>query len=366
MILGEEGRLRRVFRAILLVSVGGPLAAQGCGRAGAGRASPADDDAGGTDASTSDDVAVSVDAGPDPCAPKDYVPQPDSGLDASDKCAALIRFECGVPAGIKPGQNCYFQLNDCSALCTDLFFNCHAFDDSCIDGSIPEGGVTIDCVTCPGAVGRRPSGLEPACFDRAPALGDFLARAAHLEAASVHAFRALACELRALGAPRALVYAAARAMRDEARHARVTARLARRHGARAPGVRVRPSAPRALEALALDNAVEGCVRETYGALFAEWQAGHARDPKIASAMTAIAADETRHAALAWAIARWAEARLDEAANARVAARRAEAIHALACEALEDPAPEVAFAAGAPKAEQKRALVEALARTLWAA
>ena len=35
----------------------------------------------------------------------------------------------------------------------------------------------------------------------------------------------------------------------------------------------------------------------------------------------IAADETRHAALSWAVARWAERRLDAAARARIAAAR---------------------------------------------
>jgi hypothetical protein len=41
--------------------------------------------------------------------------------------------------------------------------------------------------------------------------------------------------------------------------------LARRVGARPRAVQVVRGALRSIEAIALDNAVEGCVRETYGA-----------------------------------------------------------------------------------------------------
>ena len=61
---------------------------------------------------------------------------------------------------------------------------------------------------------------------------------------------------------------------EEIDHTRRTALLAQRFGAepRVPGVEARPLRTRF--ELALDNAVEGCVRETYGALVATWQAGH--------------------------------------------------------------------------------------------
>jgi hypothetical protein len=119
---------------------------------------------------------------------------------------------------------------------------------------------------------------------------------ARLEAASIPAFQVLTRELRARRAPVALVSAAMCAVQDEVRHRRATAALARRYGAEP----MRPSfgptpVDRTLEAIATENAVEGCVRETYGALVALWQARHARDPVVAAAMAPIAADETRHA-----------------------------------------------------------------------
>src|SRR5205823_2406284 len=141
-------------------------------------------------------------------------------------------------------------------------------------------------------------------------LGEHFARVAHLEAASVHAFVRLGRELDAHGAPKRLLDAAARAARDEIRHARVTARIARRFGASPPPARVRQLAVRSLAAVAIENAVEGCVRETFGALVAKWQADHAGDAEVATAMERIARDESDHAALSWAIAGWSAARLD--------------------------------------------------------
>ena len=53
-----------------------------------------------------------------------------------------------------------------------------------------------------------------------------------------------------------------------------------------------------------ENAREGCVRETFGALIAMHQAERAGDPIIRRAMRRIAEEETRHAELAWEVASW--------------------------------------------------------------
>src|SRR5262249_35131396 len=135
-------------------------------------------------------------------------------------------------------------------------------------------------ITChPACTGRRPAGLTvPMRASAANVLGDYFAEMAALEAASVDAFRTLRDELALHRAPRSLRRAAARAARDEVRHARVTASIAKRFGAQPAPVEVIPSAPRPLEAIARENAVEGCVRETFGALIATRQAIAARDP----------------------------------------------------------------------------------------
>jgi rubrerythrin len=123
---------------------------------------------------------------------------------------------------------------------------------------------------------------------------------------------------------------------------------------------------RSLEMLAIENAVEGCVRETFGALVASWQASHAEDSGVARALRSIAADETRHAALAWQIAKWAENKLDCDANARVKNAMANAIRDLEIAASVESHPAVVRRAGVPNARIHRAMIRQLACHLWSA
>ncbi|MGZ5970553.1 MAG: ferritin-like domain-containing protein [Polyangiales bacterium] len=229
----------------------------------------------------------------------------------------------------------------------------------------PDGSSTVvsSVVTKTGdpncAIGRRPEGLARLRARRDGA-GDFLARIARLEAASVPAFGRFVRELRAHRAPRALVARAVRARRDEVRHARVMTRLAEKYGASVPSAEIGALPVRALEAVALDNAIEGCVRETYGALVASFQAQHASDPEIAAAMRTIARDETAHAALSWDFAKWATARLDEESRARVEAARTRALGELEAELETEPPAEAVSIAGFPTRAQAKALFTALA------
>jgi hypothetical protein len=256
--------------------------------------------------------------------------------------------------------------NDCTPLCEHVA----GFVDGGApgpDGKIthcelhePNGGYTEVHVRwasyCPG--GRRPEGLVLAAG--APGAGALFAQVAQLEAASVPAFERLARELRAHGAPRTLAAEATRARADERRHARAMTALARRFGAAVPRPQMaRHIAVRSLEAVAIENAVEGCVREAYGALVATHQAARAADPVVRLAMTPIAVDETRHAALSCAVDEWARSRLGSAARRRVDRTRRDA-----CEALENdvgqPAPvAVAALAGLPDADAARTLARAV-------
>jgi hypothetical protein len=157
--------------------------------------------------------------------------------------------------------------------------------------------------------------------------------------------------------------AAERAARDEARHARDMSRLAARHGvaARLPRIGERPV--RALEAIALENVVEGCVRETYGALVALFQAETSRDPDVRRAMQRIAGDESRHAALSWRVARWIEPRLDSAGRARVAKARRRAVRQLRGELAHDAPIALRELVGLPSAARARELLDALDHAL---
>jgi len=183
-----------------------------------------------------------------------------------------------------------------------------------------------------GCAGRRPEGLlSRHTRSSDSALGEHFARMAHLEAASVTAFEVLRAELAQNDAPTALIEAAARAACDEVRHTALTTALARRFGAEpmTPAIEARPL--RSLEAIALDNAVEGCVRECFGAALGCFQAQTATDAEIARVMTEIADDETQHAALAFEIAAWLDTRLQPDAKARVEVARRRAASELRSE-----------------------------------
>lgn len=314
---------------------------------------------GGTQSATGGDTS---DAGVDPCDPIPYTP------DAADDCGVFVRLPCGVPPDVVPAGECYLAHNDCTRFCGALIFSCRAVDDSCVDGSVvqdPEGGTNLDCATCVGGLGRVPEGLRAANHGACSSeLGAYFARAAHLEAASVHAFRRLGDELTALGAPESLVRRARVAEKDEVRHSRATARLARRFGARAPRARVKAIPPRPLSSIALENAVEGCIRETFGAAVAAFQAERASDPEIRAVLRTIAEDESRHAALSWSLARWAQPRLSAELRSRVATECKQAISRLKSEARAPLPAALTGEVGLPSPTQQRAMIAALEKDMW--
>jgi rubrerythrin len=404
MVRPEERRLKSLFRKLLLTSLALPAAGQACSKSTSAPddagvetnpsdASTSHPDAGGADGGSpldgaaqsdatepSDGTATSSDAGDAVAACTVGWPYedeaglviPDSSTDASPRqCYYFRDYTCGPTLNYAPSPNCYLTLSDCAQICPSdaggdfdcLFREGHGCTDG---GTTWEAGqpASIECGVCSG-VGRRPSGLEePRAVAGTSALGAYFARAAHLEAASVRAFRVLGDELRAAGAPRSLVRMAARAARDEVRHARATRRIARRFGGTPPRVRARRSGARPLAAIALENVVEGCVRETFGALVATWQAANAEDRAIRRSMERIAADETRHAALAWAVARWIEPQLDDAGRADVARARSEAVRALLRDVAAESPRALETVAGLPRSDVAAALVRELGASLW--
>jgi hypothetical protein len=262
-----------------------------------------------------------------------------------------------------------FTGDNCNSVCVSFMVppgqSCSCTDIPC-SFTTQNGAPAVSCnwrtpSGCCCITGRRPPSLLPSTSVRsAHPIGAFFAEAARLEAASVPAFRLLARELAAHGAPVRLVRAARSAAGDEVRHTRATAALARRYGARAVKARLgKLPRGRSLEAIAVENAVEGCVRETYGALVGLWQARAAGDPVVAAAMKGTAADETRHAELAWQVDAWAGPRLGRAARQRVAEARASAFAELRAEAARPvPAAQVALA-GLPTPEVAARLLDGL-------
>jgi hypothetical protein len=213
--------------------------------------------------------------------------------------------------------------------------------------------------------GRRPPGLL-SIGPRADSLGAHFAGAAMHEAASVHAFMILAAELRALGAPSELAERCEVAAMDEIRHAEQMSRLARRFGRDPHGAVIAPVPLRSASQLALDNAVEGCVHETYAALIALYQARSAEDPAIRAELSTIAEDETRHATLSWDIDRWLRPRLTSGLQASVVRAQRQAVDNLrnARELMEDE--DDRRLAGVPSAAHCRQMIDCLAPQLWTA
>ena len=205
-------------------------------------------------------------------------------------------------------------------------------------------------------LGRRPAGLSAS----AARPMDLFAEMARLEAASVPAFRSLARDLVRLRAPKRLVRAARRSARDEQRHARAMRAIAKRRGeGRLPVNIASNRRDRSLEEIAIENAVEGCVRETWGALLAHHQATRAPDVDLRAKMKRIARDETEHAALSWRILAWSTSRLDRSARARVRIAMRTAVAELHRGAIDLP-----NELGLPRAAEQRRLLAGLARTLW--
>jgi hypothetical protein len=214
-------------------------------------------------------------------------------------------------------------------------------------------------------IGREPTGLIPVpVLGGGSALGDFLAHCARLEEASVYAFERMVLELTALGAPSALIERARAAADDERGHAAVVGQLARARGGRVQAAQVAPATLRNLEQIALENAVEGCVRETYGALVGAYQASHALDLALRTSMAAIAQDEARHASLSHALHGWLLQLLEPEACERVRCAQRAAVKRLrdACATL-DREPWHAQV-GLPPRPAAEALIDELTRELW--
>ena len=295
-VRSHEARLGAMFRRLMLAplaaSVGGAVSLGAVACQGDDYTSPV------TDASAAPDSPA--EAAPDASC-TDAVSAP-YYLDGSPDgyCYYFVDFSCPVyvPAA---GASCHLSAEEVhervhagrGALHVSGVDHCSFTGDWMPGGGPP---YTVACGMCP-TTGRRPEGLRVARRARrgTPVLGDFFAQTSCLEAASVHAFERLALDLRARGAPDGLVRLARSSARDEVRHARVTAKLARRFGAEARPPRGLVSRSMTLEELVRQNAVEGCVRETFGALVALWQSTHAHDAGVRRAMAGIAADEARHA-----------------------------------------------------------------------
>lgn len=268
-------------------------------------------------------------------------------------CSQDFTFPCNDPPRLATGEL------DCNTICAGNPMG--GSFASCYPSSVDAGAAVIQCTYC--AVGRRVDDFAPAPCTGDDTVGRYFASVAQLEAASVVAFERLASELAAYGAPAHLIADARVAADDERRHARDTRALAQLRGAAVPRLPKLSSEVRSLREMAVDNATEGCVRETFGALVATWQAANARDARVARAMDVIARDETRHGALSWSVAAWLDGVLTAEDRAEVARARDAATEGLLAELAAPIDAALIRDAGMPDPATALSLARAMLREL---
>ena len=211
--------------------------------------------------------------------------------------------------------------------------------------------------------GRRPDGMVEAGWVCDDAVADHLCALAHLEAAAVIAFERLALDLEHLDAPSSLIARARAAALDEVDHAQRMGAMAAEHGAVVPAVEVSAHTRRSVFDIALENAVEGCVRETYGVVDALYRSQQAPSVEVRALFAKIAEDEARHAALSWDVAEWLHPQLSPAQRAEIQLACTHA-HASLREALGRGAVDaVQRELGAPPSHAAVAMAESLQQHL---
>jgi hypothetical protein len=239
----------------------------------------------------------------------------------------------------------------------DSMLSCEAFggDDTLPTWDAGQTEVTVSCQVEyrePGfCTGRRPlAHREQTVVGHTRAA--WFAELAYLERASILAFEQLAGWLARRGAPAELIERCRAAADDEVVHGDRMAALAEREGASVPELApCSPDADAELLAVALHNAVEGCVREAFGALLGAYQAHSCDEPELRELFATIADDELRHGQLAWDLHAWLLAQLDDDAREQVGATQRRALAELAHETRQSadrtprglgwPSPELA-------------------------
>jgi hypothetical protein len=314
-----------------------------------------DDVADGADGGTYDDTYIAPLPLPDGCIvtgkPDHFLP---CGYTETINDINLCQVDPTIDTGVQDAATCF-------VLCDPTEPDCIFYGYTNPDGSVTP---LINCGA--GCVGRLHEDARRAEDGRCARLrgtpGEWLARAAELEGAAVDAFELLAAELEDLGAPADLVQRARDAADDERRHARDVGGLARMYGGRASVQPAPESRTRELRAFAMENALEGCVRETFGAAIALWQAERATDARVRDVMRGVARDELAHAELGWRIDAWVTSLLSTEDRQAVTCARQSALGALA-DTWTTPSVE---ALGLPSSDEVRVLAGALQRELQTA
>jgi hypothetical protein len=242
-----------------------------------------------------------------------------------------VRAECTTDADC-PGSRCGMY-----TICNQGHFACAEPEDlSCaVDGRpfLVAGQVRTAPVMRGSEWGATMSPLldELSANDR-QAIADSWRRIAALEHASVAAFARFALQLLALGAPPDLVERTQEAIGDEALHARLAFGLASAYGGEPAGPGPLDIAgaltSESLEQIVHLVVVEGCIGETIAAVRAAEAVALATDATVRAVLQQIAADETRHAELAWSFVAWALSKVSLDERDAMTRRMLATVHAM--------------------------------------
>jgi hypothetical protein len=335
-VLFRRKLMGRIVAAFGLSALATPAACSG----GYGGAAPSAGTMQGTGGSAPTTTSTTTTRAADPNAVQECFPwSADMGDCPTPPEIVLEQFKCcGCPTGWEPKSIESGPLSGASNQCCYMVVL-----ELCAQGGRPfligdEARVASVTVGDAGGwhLGEPPVVEELPSADRA-ALASAWTEDALLEHASVASFARLSLALLAVGAPADLVASSHAAALDEVRHAGLCFALASAYAGHvvAPGS-LSLGGPLAvdatLEAIAVSTIREGCVGETVAAIVAAEQLARATEPAVRAALSEIAADEARHAELAWRILAWA-IRAGGSDVRRAAARTLfDAIATAACEA----------------------------------
>ena len=224
--------------------------------------------------------------------------------------------------------------------------------------------------TCPRPVpGRKPDGLHfkndtAATQSSVNVLGQYLADMTAMETAAITAFYYLSRELEAYGAPVELIARSRQAVLEETRHSEMAALLAASFDAEMPDVSVNDFCLRSLYEIAMENAVEGCVNETFAAACGLWQSEYAQLDVFREVIAHITEEEMGHAGLSWEIHQWVMPQLSQSEQELICIAQAEAVENLIGEFKQESDPVVQQAFGLPTKDDAARLFVQLKESVW--
>jgi hypothetical protein len=269
-----------------------------------------------------------------------------------DNCSAIVQQTCRSAADTcRIDQGCGFACDPRTWMCDDW-------------GCIPGRPLLVAAQPRTAELRDRADWSIPAALERDEALARYWASIAALEHASVASFARFAMQLLGLGAPPELVRASQRAAADEVRHAQLAYGLASAYAGAPVGPGRLPLGGVELHGswreIVAGLIEEACVGETLGVAEAIAALDSVEEPAVRVVLEIIAADEQRHAQLAWHCLAWL-LRTAEAEDRRWALALLDAAIASprsAAKGVDDPAAGV-LGGARRDAVHRRAIAEVL-------